>query len=62
MDKIISINPSTSDVIGEVSCSREEEVKQAVTAAQLESGMGRLHGQFGFDEVTQVKLIAREAS
>lgn len=25
-----------------------------------ESGMGRMHGQFGFDEVTQVKLIARE--
>lgn len=25
-----------------------------------ESGMGRMHGQFGFDEVTQVKLIAKE--
>lgn len=25
-----------------------------------ESGIGRMHGQFGFDEVTQVKLIARE--
>ncbi len=24
------------------------------------SGMGRVHGQFGFDEVTQPKLIARE--
>ncbi len=25
-----------------------------------DSGIGRMHGQFGFDEVTQVKLIARE--